>query len=77
MNICGVLVHTRPDESGQVSGVLAGIDGVEVHAVSDDGRLVVTVEEPGDTDMADRVLAFHRMPGVLSASLVYHFCDTE
>lgn len=72
MNISGVIVRARPEKLAAVRARLADIAGVEIHAATDDGRLIVTVEEESDRDLADTVLSLHDVPGVLSASMVYH-----
>lgn len=72
MNISGVIVRARPEKLAAVRERLADIAGVEIHAATDDGRLIVTVEEESDRDLADTVLSLHDVPGVLSASMVYH-----
>ncbi len=72
MNISGVLVHARPEKVAAVRSRLAQIAGVEVHAATDDGKLIVTVEEESDRILADTVLSLRDVPGVLSASMVYH-----
>jgi len=46
--------------------------GVEVHAVTSEGHLVVTIERPTDGEMTGAFDAINRLPGVLSAALVYH-----
>jgi nitrate reductase NapD len=70
-----VLVHAAPARSDEVRRALEDIDGVEVHAEDDGGRLVVTVEDVAAGDAGETVLALHRLPGVLSAALVYHHFD--
>jgi len=75
VNICGVLIHARRENADNVSGVLAGLPGVEVHASPGDGRLVVTVEGQTFGAMADTVSAIQNVGGVLSTSIVYHYSD--
>jgi nitrate reductase NapD len=77
MNISGVLVLARPSEAGAVKRKLAAMPGVEVHAVSEQGRLVVTVEEDGVNTMADTVAEMQYVPGVLSAVMIYHHYEDE
>ncbi len=75
-NISGVLVHAQPEKLDTVRAQLIAINGVEVHGVSEEGKMVVTVEEDsGAKIMADKVLGFQDIEGVLSAALVYQFCD--
>ncbi len=77
MNISGVLVLARPEAAGTVKQRLAAMPGVEVHAVSEQGRLVVTVEEDDTRMMADTVAEVQNMPGVLSAAMIYHHYEDE
>jgi nitrate reductase NapD len=74
MNISSVVVHARSEATDAVFGRLAAIAGVEVHAVSDLGRLIVSIEAASDRETADVFEDIQRLEGVLSASLVYsHF----
>ena len=79
--ICGVLVHSRPENMDVVSERLTTLPGVEIHGNSDDGRLVVTVEGEDQGLTGDTVMQIQNVEGVVSASLVYHFSgeieDTE
>ncbi|HWR88471.1 MAG TPA: chaperone NapD [Acidiferrobacterales bacterium] len=77
MHIAGVLVQTRPEHIPQVRTRLDDIDGLEVHAVSPDGRIVVTVEGDGRKSVADTLFSLNAMQGVLSACLVYEHSETE
>jgi len=72
MNISGVVVRTFPGDMERVTRSLSRLDGVEVHGASNDGRLVVTVEQPDDYLAADILTAMQGLPGVLSASMIYH-----
>lgn len=76
MNISGVLVHIRPELADVVMSQLSDLSGVEVHAATDDGRLVVTIENDSGL-MFDTMNSFHDIEGVLSASLIYHHFDDE
>jgi nitrate reductase NapD len=77
MNISGVVVRTFPQDIDSVSRALLQLDGVEVHGANADGRLVVTVERASEGATADILTAMQNLPGVLSASMIYHqFEDT-
>ena len=76
MNISGELVHIRPEQAEAVKSRLCSLSGVEVHATTDDGRMVVTIEDD-DASMVDTMNSFHDIEGVLSASLIYHHFDEE
>lgn len=72
MNISGVLVHAHIAQAENVREQLVGIEGVEVHAISPEGRIVVTVESETTGQMADTVVKCQNVPGVLAASMIYH-----
>lgn len=77
MNICGVLVHALPDKGADVAVAINGLDGAELHETVPDGRMIVTVEDTGNSSAGDTVLALHKLPGVLSAALVYHHFEPD
>ena len=72
MNVIGVLVHAVVEREAEVSAALAAMDGVEVHAATGDGRLVVTAEDVGGRFASDALMAMNHVPGVISTALVYH-----
>ena len=72
MNISGVLVHARPEHVEVVKQQLIKIPGVEVHANSPEGRMVVTIEAEHAGQMADTLVACQNVDHVLSAAMIYH-----
>lgn len=75
MNISGVVVYTRPDNRLAMQDKLSSIPGVEVHANSIGGKLVVTVEENDVRALAEKVTKLQNIPGVISVSMVYHHSE--
>lgn len=75
MNITGILVHARPDQAEAVRVRLEAMPGVEVHAVTPEGRLVVTIEKADDREMAETFEGFAQIPQIISTALVYHHFD--
>ena len=76
-NICGVLVMTNPETIAMVEGNLNAINGVEVHASSPEGKLVVTVEDTPDESCINRVGSLNTVDGVVSTALVYQHSESE
>lgn len=76
-NISGVLVHVRLTKLDRVREELVSMPGVEIHGQSEDGRLVVTVEDSEARRSADTVTGFANIDGVLSAALVYQHTATN
>lgn len=70
MNISGVIVYAAPKKAELVENSLNAIDGVEVHA-NENGKLVVTVEHENINALADQVMKFQDIKGVMSVAMVY------
>jgi nitrate reductase NapD len=76
MDISSVILRARPEKLVSVRNGLAALPGVEIHADADDGRLVLTIEDRGEAS-AEVFMKLSELDGVLSASLVYQYCDDE
>lgn len=72
MNICGCLVHVAPESTQSARDTIARVDGVEIHAASEDGRMVVVVEDTDDRLASETIMDLHQVPGVISLTLTYH-----
>jgi nitrate reductase NapD len=77
MNISGIVVHASPDKIDKVRTQLEKIPGVEVHAASAEGKMVVTIEKPGNRETADIFEEIGRIPGILSTAMVYHHFEPD
>ncbi len=77
MNISGIVVHASPDKIDRVRAQLEKIPGVEVHAASAEGKLVVTIEKPGDREITDIFDEISKTSGVLSTAMVYHHFEPD
>jgi nitrate reductase NapD len=77
INISSVILGVLPADTAAVSQQLAGLEGVEIHAVGDDGRMIVTIESGSEDNTTNIFEAIRQMPGVLSASLVYHQYESD
>ncbi|MBZ0128839.1 MAG: chaperone NapD [Rhodobacteraceae bacterium] len=71
LNICGCLVHTRPEQAAGIAKTIAAADGCDVHAIQD-GRIVITVEDTEAGRASDKIMELHQIPGILTISLTYH-----
>jgi nitrate reductase NapD len=77
IDICGVLVQARAERVPEVRERLTRIPGVEVHAATEDGRLVVTVEGSVEHPTLDTISGLIDVPGVAATSLVYQYSDHQ
>jgi nitrate reductase NapD len=51
--------------------------GVEIHAFSPEGKMVVTLEDADTNSAADSYVALNNLPGVLSVAMVYQYSDDD
>lgn len=77
MNISSILVNAGPQHVSTVEASLAALAGVEVHAVSPEGRMIVTIESDGDRETTQTYEAIQQLPGVLSLAMVYHHFEPD
>jgi periplasmic nitrate reductase NapD len=70
-HIAGAVVYARIDCIADVAKALEAMPGVQVHATSADGKLVVTLEGNHASRVADSLGAVQAVPGVMSTALVY------
>lgn len=77
LNISSIIVHPAPGQAEAVSARLATMSGLEIHAVAEDGRMIVTVETDGDGAMVDAFEAINKTEGVLSAAMVFHQTESD
>ncbi|WP_305075012.1 chaperone NapD [Propionivibrio sp.] len=75
MNITSLVLRIRPETRAEAEAALRALPGVECHHMSDDGKLIVTVEDAPGAAMSDTLIAVHRVPQVLAATLAYEHCD--
>jgi nitrate reductase NapD len=77
MNISSAIVHVVPERIEAACAALAAMPGVEIHARTPEGRVVVTIEDDGTDSAAGRYVELHGVPGVASVAMVYQYCDDE
>lgn len=76
LHITSLVVHSTPARAERVAGFVATLPGAEVHAISPQGKLVVTLEAGNSDEMLSLVQQIQRTDGVLSAAIVYECADT-
>ncbi|GAB1393671.1 chaperone NapD [Rhodocyclaceae bacterium] len=77
MNISSVIVIPGPDRAQAVVARLNTLPGVEVAAVSPEGKIIAVLETEGDRETIQMYEQISVMDGVMSASMVYHHKETE
>ncbi|MCD0501416.1 chaperone NapD [Bordetella petrii] len=78
MRIASLVLRIPPEQISATRQVLATIAGVQVHAHdSATGKVIVTIEDGPGYSTADSILAVHKVPCVLSATLAYEYGDPD
>lgn len=77
VNISSVILGALPANAEEVAAQLRRLAGVEVHAVADDGRMIVSIESDSEDATVSTFEAIRQLPGVLSASLVFHQYESD
>jgi len=75
MSICSLVVQARPENLASISESLSGMEGVEIHASSEAGKLVVTIDHPEREVCSQTMMDMQNIPGVLSSSLIYEYFE--
>ena len=76
VHIAGIVVQCFPQQGREVAGRLCLLPGTQVHAISPEGRLVVTVEAGSAEDhLVDTLTRIDNIEGVLASSLIFHHND--
>ena len=76
-DIASVLVQARPERMAEVEAAVTALAGCEIHARDPIGKLVVVIETSSAGAVGSTLNAIALLPGVLSASLVFHAVDAD
>ncbi len=77
MSIFSLIVHSKPENIEFVSAQLCKMEGVEVHATDERGKLIVSLDHPKRAYCSDTIMSFHDIPGVLNSSLIYEYFEED
>jgi nitrate reductase NapD len=77
MNISSIVVQTHPRDLAVLQDELAELPGVDVHGANEEGKIVITIEDTPDNAPSKTLMSVQNMRGVLSASLIYNYCDDD
>jgi nitrate reductase NapD len=77
MNISSAILHIVPDRLVEAREALLKLSGLEIHAESPEGKMVVVLEDDDLESAANKYVTLHGMPGVASVAMVYQYSDDE
>lgn len=76
MNISSIVVSTLPQNSKAIIEHFKGGDFCEFHHY-EDGKIIVTIEGDDVSEEIGKLRLIEQTPNVISASMVYSFCEDE
>ena len=77
MNISSAILHVAPARLDLARAALLQMSGVEIHAESPEGKMVVVLEDDDLDSAANKYVALHGVPGVASVAMVYQYSDDD
>ena len=77
MTICSLVVQVRPEHMEKVNQSFLSIDGLEVHAQTPDGKMIVVLDHPEREYCSQVMTDISQMPHIMSTSLVYEYQEDE
>lgn len=77
MSISSLVLQTTPRRQSALRLELENIRGVQIHALTRDGRMVITVDEPDQFRAAEIMAQIPHMDGVIKMSLICKDQDGE
>jgi nitrate reductase NapD len=75
LHIAGAVIFARPESLDSVRAHLALLPQAEVHAISPEGKIVITLEAASARQTVDYMDAIRDLPGVMNVSLVYQHAE--
>jgi nitrate reductase NapD len=77
MNISSAIVHAHAANATAVQSRLTALAGVEVHGISPEGKLIVTIESIDDDSTLDTYTRIGQLEGVLAVAMIYNQSESE
>lgn len=77
MSISSLVVQVAPERAVDVRNAMEMFDGVEIHKLTDNGQIIVTIDSPSGRSAAETISKFNSIRGVLSTSLVYSYFEDD
>ncbi|WP_394132660.1 chaperone NapD [Shewanella maritima] len=70
-HVTSLIVQVQPEKMADVRQQIMAIENAELSA-NNEVKLVVVVEGPSQKSLMDDIATINAIPGVLSATMVYH-----
>jgi len=77
MHVAGVVVKTRPEDLPAVRQSIESMAGADIHASSEEGKLVVTLIGEDRKEVANALMGLGDIDRILNSTLVYEESDSD
>ena len=77
MNISSAIVYAKSDREPDLRKQLLQVQGVEVHASTEDGKIIVTIEAENDRAAIDVYEALGRIDDVLNIAMIFQQTESH
>lgn len=75
LHLVSLVLHVVPRRLDAVRDAALAVPGAEIHAATERGKLVVTLEGPTTKAIQQGMAALQMIPGVMAATLVYQHAE--
>lgn len=75
IHISSLVIQHSPAQTDAIQTAASAIDGLD-WCVSENGKAVVTLVTSSAGAVMDRIAALNALPGVHTATMVYHHCES-
>lgn len=72
MMISGILIFTKEGKAEEVAKKMENTNGVEVHHILEDSKIVITLEQESIEQSYQTGKQLEKIPGVLGVNVVYY-----
>ena len=76
-NIASLVVRAKPERLAALRAAIEAIPAAEVHAVTNDGRMIVTVEDCRQLSASEALIRVQQLDHVICVTLAYEHCEHE
>ncbi|MCK5776205.1 MAG: chaperone NapD [Bacteroidales bacterium] len=77
MNISGILVQTKQENTQKVIDLIKAHDCCDYHMHDEKGKIVVTIEGADVSEEIAKLRILEKIDGVISADMVYAYAEDE
>lgn len=77
MNISGILVQCKPENSERIIAEIQASDICEYHMHDEKGKIIVTIEGEGVEEEIGKLKRLQKIKGVIAADMMYAYAEDE